>query len=99
VIVCPKCGAESSVTETRATPAGARRRRRCAVLTCDHRFTTLELVVHGAGSNKAGAIGGVTLVPTQKLRKLTKLVESITVSERVPGSWQDVWKSEQEGQS
>lgn len=45
---CPKCGADSSVTETRHVEPGMNRRRRaCNDLTCAFRFTTLELPVEG----------------------------------------------------
>ena len=37
---CPYCGSDSSVTETRGTPDGLRRRRVCGA--CRRRFTTYE---------------------------------------------------------
>src|SRR5256885_10323710 len=37
---CPSCGGDSSVTETRVTADGLRRRRHCTV--CKRRFTTYE---------------------------------------------------------
>lgn len=39
---CPYCGSDSSVTETRVSPEGVRRRRVCA--SCKRRFTTYEKV-------------------------------------------------------
>jgi transcriptional repressor NrdR len=39
---CPYCGGDSSVTETRVTADGLRRRRVCTV--CKRRFTTYEKV-------------------------------------------------------
>ena len=39
---CPYCGGDSSVTETRVTADGLRRRRVCAA--CKRRFTTYERV-------------------------------------------------------
>ncbi|HVK74628.1 MAG TPA: ATP cone domain-containing protein [Kofleriaceae bacterium] len=39
---CPFCGNDSSVTETRVSPDGVRRRRVCA--SCKRRFTTYERV-------------------------------------------------------
>src|SRR5215470_5693742 len=39
---CPYCGGDSSVTETRVTADGLRRRRLCTV--CKRRFTTYEKV-------------------------------------------------------
>jgi len=41
-VQCPYCRAESSVTETRVTADGLRRRRQCTV--CKRRFTTYEKV-------------------------------------------------------
>jgi hypothetical protein len=41
VIVCPSCGAPSTVIETR----GNRRRRICDVVVCGRKFSTLELPV------------------------------------------------------
>lgn len=40
---CPRCNADSFVTETRAVPAGLRRRRQCDY--CGHRFSTVEQIV------------------------------------------------------
>ena len=42
---CPKCGAPSSVTETRVVGGNNRRRRHCDNPACFHRFTTLEMIV------------------------------------------------------
>jgi transcriptional repressor NrdR len=47
-VQCPYCGGDSSVTETRVTADGMRRRRTCTV--CKRRFTTYEKV--GAPSLK-----------------------------------------------
>jgi transcriptional repressor NrdR len=41
-VQCPYCGGDSSVTETRVTADGLRRRRLCTV--CKRRFTTYEKV-------------------------------------------------------
>lgn len=45
MIACPTCGADSSVIETRRTPAGARRRRSCDG--CGFKFSTIETIVVG----------------------------------------------------
>jgi transcriptional repressor NrdR len=47
-VQCPYCGGDSSVSETRVTADGLRRRRTCTV--CKRRFTTYEKV--GAPSLK-----------------------------------------------
>ena len=41
-MLCPYCGSDSSVTETRYAPDGVRRRRVCS--NCRRRFTTYEKV-------------------------------------------------------
>jgi transcriptional repressor NrdR len=41
-VLCPYCGGDSSVTETRVTADGMRRRRVCNI--CKRRFTTYEKV-------------------------------------------------------
>ena len=51
---CPYCGGDSSVTETRVTADGLRRRRVCTV--CKRRFTTYEKV--GAPGLKVGKRDG-----------------------------------------
>ena len=51
---CPYCGGDSSVTETRVTADGMRRRRVCTA--CKRRFTTYEKV--GAPGLKVGKRDG-----------------------------------------
>lgn len=38
---CPKCGARMSVTDSRSSEYGIRRRRKCCQ--CGYRFTTYEI--------------------------------------------------------
>lgn len=40
---CPKCGAKTTVRESRLDELGIKRRRRCKDAACDHRFNTLEM--------------------------------------------------------
>ncbi len=97
MINCPKCGSPTTVTETRDTKAGSRRRRRCMKIACDYRLTTVEIVIHGGGKlprDHSTPIGNVALVSTSKLDKLERLVTAIRGSERVPQSWVDVWTAE-----
>lgn len=47
--ICSKCGANSRVTETRHYKGQLRRRRRC--VTCDYRWTTIELVLDNHSAN------------------------------------------------
>ncbi len=42
---CPKCEADSRVSETRAISGNSRRRRHCNNVACGHRFTTIEAIV------------------------------------------------------
>lgn len=53
---CPYCGGDSSVTETRVTADGLRRRRVCTV--CKRRFTTYEKI--GAPALKVTKRDGAT---------------------------------------
>jgi transcriptional repressor NrdR len=53
-VQCPYCGGDSSVTETRVTADGLRRRRACTV--CKRRFTTYETL--GAPGLKVGKRDG-----------------------------------------
>jgi transcriptional repressor NrdR len=39
-VLCPTCGGETRVVDSRAVPSGVRRRRVCAA--CQHRFSTIE---------------------------------------------------------
>lgn len=49
MIHCPKCGAETNVTETRSVgEARTRRRRVCKAQLCDGRFTTVEFIWKGS---------------------------------------------------
>lgn len=41
--MCPSCGADSMVVDSRANGAGIRRRRRC--VSCDQRWSTQELPI------------------------------------------------------
>lgn len=65
---CPYCSSDSSVTETRVTADGLRRRRACTV--CKRRFTTYEKL--GAPSLKVGKRDG-TVEPFDGDKLLTAL--------------------------
>lgn len=73
MIACPICGARTSVTETRATAAGARRRRSCTITSCAGRLTTVEVVV----SDARALAGGNVVVSAQQLKKLREIVAAI----------------------
>lgn len=65
---CPKCGAESSVTETRHVEPGMNRRRRaCDNLQCNYRFSTLELPIE---ANRRHADAVVLILPKAVAREL-----------------------------
>ena len=92
---CPYCGGDSSVTETRVTADGMRRRRVCTV--CKRRFTTYEKlgapglkVAKRDGSVEAfdgeklfGALRRVAahrnLVTDEDLRRITRDIEATLV--------------------
>jgi hypothetical protein len=78
MIVCPICGRATAVTETRATGAGSRRRRKCTDLTCAGRVTTVEIVVdrfHQGASELAD--GRAILVSRRTIVKLQQLVAAL----------------------
>lgn len=78
-IVCPKCGAPTSVLETRAKPDGQRRRRRCVDPACSGRVTTLEFAVH-RGSKIDGR--NVVAVEAPALRKVIAALSKMLGDER-----------------
>jgi transcriptional regulator NrdR family protein len=47
MIVCPKCGCDTAVQETRPAAVGTRRRRICVDKACQGRVTTYEMPVYG----------------------------------------------------
>ncbi|HWU87464.1 MAG TPA: ATP cone domain-containing protein [Kofleriaceae bacterium] len=65
---CPYCGGDSSVTETRVTADGMRRRRVCTA--CKRRFTTYERL--GSPGLKVGKRDG-SIEPFDSLKLLTAL--------------------------
>jgi hypothetical protein len=73
MIVCPKCGADTRVSETRAAPSGVRRRRACLSTACDGRVTTLEVPLY-VGDRLTG---GVVMVPREQLRRMAALLAGI----------------------
>lgn len=74
MIVCPTCGARTTVEETRSVGAGTRRRRRCLAPGCDGKVTTVEIVVSAARDFVGGDI---VYVPSRHITRLKKIVEDI----------------------
>lgn len=72
MIACPICGGDTQVTETRDSPSGARRRRRCRSSVCDGLVTTLEVVMDVPDR----CAGGLALVPRSKLKAIADLIAS-----------------------
>lgn len=75
MIVCPECGADSVVLETRSYAIGARRRRKCIGenSTCNHKFTTYEIVIDTDGRVELGrgeALGVVRISDLERIREL-----------------------------
>lgn len=71
MIVCPVCGSDTGVQETRAVRTGLRRRRRCVNRGCPGRVTTVEAVVDGKALRNASVL---VLVPLHKLDALAGFV-------------------------
>jgi transcriptional regulator NrdR family protein len=74
VIACPTCGARTTVVETRAVGVSVRRRRRCTVVGCNGKTTTVEVIVSAA---RDFADGDVVHVPTRQIARLKKIVAII----------------------
>lgn len=72
MICCPTCGSPTSVSETRRTDAGARRRRCCDNVACNARVTTYEVIVH-----QQLQPGEIVFVPKKHMEKLVKLMQQI----------------------
>ena len=68
---CPYCGSDSSVTETRYSPEGVRRRRMCT--SCRRRFTTYERV-GSPGLKVEKRDGSVELFDADKLQRALRRV-------------------------
>lgn len=75
---CPNCGAITDVDETRDTPNGVRRRRRCRSMSCDHRFTTFELIAPPEFTRRGRPAdtpdGALALVPVAALQAVSEAV-------------------------
>lgn len=54
ICVVPGCGGHTKVKDSRARPAGIRRRRLCE--TCGHRFTTMETQIEEEDPSGARAL-------------------------------------------
>lgn len=72
---CPKCGATSGVVETREINGNNRRRRRCDDNGCDHRFTTLETVVHSRMKHQDIVSVVLPKVKARELREALALLD------------------------
>lgn len=72
MIACPLCAGDTQVVETRDSPSGARRRRRCKSAVCDGLVTTLEVVMDVPDR----CAGGLALVPRSKLMAIADLIAS-----------------------
>lgn len=71
-IVCPKCGGETEVIETRKRDEGLRRVRRCESPTCDGRITTYEVP---APPHKAAWRGRpLVLIERDRLEELERVI-------------------------
>lgn len=73
-MICPGCGLESRVTETRKSPTGVRRRRACE---CGGRFTTLEIVV----PDNPRFRGELRLIPTFEIIRLRRVIDRLALTD------------------
>lgn len=73
MIVCPTCGRDSAVLETRDGPHNqVRRRRECLDPACRMKFTTVELVIAGIRKHP----GLVTTISRRDLEEVARLVNN-----------------------
>jgi len=77
-MACPRCGAESSVTDSRTAPFGTvRRRRACENLKCAHYWTTYEFRADQMPQAMfgKGLPSKLRYTPLQMLEALRKMLE------------------------
>lgn len=75
VIICPKCGNDTVVKETRSAPGTnyIRRRRICMKVVCSARFTTLEVAIDDANDRR---YEDVVLVPRRDLEAILRITKA-----------------------
>ena len=71
MIACPECNAQTSVIETRNVGGSARRRRVCDRVTCNARFTTVEMIV-STGTRQA--IADPIVVSRRAIERVVKVL-------------------------
>lgn len=81
MIVCTVCGTETSVLETRDSPAYVRRRRRCKSAVCGQRITTIEFVLASPAEERGG---DVVIVRRRDLERLRQLAGRLLPLQDVP---------------
>lgn len=71
MIVCPTCGSETRVIETRDTAGNYQRRRRaCVEIACGHRMSTVEIIV----DDTKIAAGDPVLIERKALERIMLLI-------------------------
>jgi transcriptional regulator NrdR family protein len=81
LIECPTCGAATEVMETRKSPNGIRRRRRCGVDGCDGRITTVEIIF--TNETRKLLRSGFSLVASDELEQLASVVSRLRSGSRL----------------
>lgn len=71
MILCPECGGQTEVVETRGARSGLRRRRHC-VSGCGGRLTTIEIPVP---SRSCAGSEVCTLIPVRELEAIIRAVQ------------------------
>jgi hypothetical protein len=88
MIVCPRCGANTAVTETRYTYANtsARRRRRCVKAECGERITTVEVIVGSlAKRGFTENVEDLVVISRGKLKRLHEIVTELVEATGLTG--------------
>lgn len=75
MIRCPRCGADTLVSETRASSNTTRRRRVCGNIACNGRVTTVEVAASGGVSRRFD--GPMSLVPTAEILAIRAAIDSL----------------------
>jgi len=79
-ILCPKCGCDTEVLETRRNVKSLRRRRKCVNAACDGRVTTVEIIVSDARV-KGRHTNDLVLMPRAQVAKLVEFVRDLDIAE------------------
>ncbi len=76
-MLCPSCGCDTSVLETRKHPRGVRRLRRCQSTACLARLTTIEVVVPAHRKYSDALVVVVDMLRVRQLRDAVQALDGL----------------------